>query len=86
MSYLPIVHPDVSFSVARGLRGRKDDEYLEEQLDILYETNPAISLFIRKQAEKTDDPNGAMFCGLMVYKLLESQAECDYMNEQFKLD
>jgi hypothetical protein len=77
--YLPVVNPAIGFSLHEEVVGRDDDSYLTEHLTRLDEENPAISTWIRKYAELTDDPEGAMFCGLLVYRLLESQAEANQM-------
>lgn len=81
-SYLPVVNPDVGHSLAREVIARDDEDYLDEHLARLDEENPTISVWIRKFAEQTSDPVGSMFCAVMVYRLLESQAESNKMTEE----
>ena len=85
MNYLPVVNPEVSHSLRRELCDKFDEPYLKEQLQILKEKNPVIAKWIKSYGKTTDDKLGAMYCGLMVYKLLESQAEANQMAEDIKL-
>lgn len=83
-NYLPIVNPEVGYSLAESLNGVEDEEYIEKELARIEEENPAISIWIRDYASQTEDPMGSMFCSLFVYKMLESQAESDRMSEEIK--
>lgn len=85
-SYLPRVSPNIGFSLEQEIRNRDDEIYLEEQLSRLDEENPAISTWIRKYAELTDDSNGVKLCGVIVYRLLESQSEADQMLKDIPLE
>lgn len=85
-TYLPVVNPNVGYSLSRQLMQVDDEPYMEEELERIDATNPAISMWIRKYAERTEDPMGAMFCALLVYKMLESQAEANKMSEEIALE
>lgn len=82
---LPYVNPNVGYSLARQLMTVDDEPYMEEELGRLDRENPAVSMWIRKYGERTEDPMGSMFCALLVYKLLESQAEANKMAEEIPL-
>jgi len=83
--FLPVVRPEIAASLNRELINKDDDPYINEQLDIIDDDNPVIGLWIREYSKTTDDPVGAMYCALMVYKLLESQAESNHMTSEIKL-
>lgn len=85
-TYLPVVKPEISHSVARGIIDKYDEQYAQEELAKLDEDNPVIAEWIRRFSDRTDDKLGAMFCGLLVYKLLHSQAEANQMMEEIRLE
>lgn len=82
---LPHVNFDIGHSLAREVVCRDDKEYLEEQLNRLEKENPAVSRWIRNFSKTTRDRLGSMFCAVMVYRLLESQAEADRMTREIKV-
>ena len=82
--FLPIVRPEISGPLEHEISNKYDEEYLEEQLSRIDEENPMISQWIRKFPKSTEDEMGAAFCALIVYRMLESQAEANQMN--FELD
>lgn len=80
---LPVVKPEVGNCIEHELLRVKNDKlYIENQLEEINKENPVISYWIKNFSKKTKDEEGAVFCGLMVFKLLKIQAECD----QMKLD
>jgi hypothetical protein len=83
--YLPVVNPEVGYSLGREISKWDDEPYIDEQLDLLLDKNPTLAVWIREYANRTEDPIGAMMCGLCVYKLLESQAEANLMAEEINL-
>lgn len=85
MNYLPVVRPEIGGGMAKDIVDKFDKSYLEEQLAMLDRDNPTIAFWIRTFSKRTDDKMGAAYCGLLVYKLLNSQAEANYMNEQLNL-
>ena len=82
---LPVVHENIGYSLQREIP-EDDHVYLLEQMDRIYETNPCIARFIDNYAIETDDPVGAALCGVMIYRLLESQAEAEELNDLLKYD
>jgi hypothetical protein len=82
---LPFVTNEVGCSVAQSL-SNDDKKNCITQLKRIKKTNPAIAEFIQKWAsycENKEEKIRTVMCGVLVYRLLESQAEADLMNEQF---
>jgi len=82
---LPRVNPAVGASLEHELSKKVDKIYIAEQLSIIKQENPVISFWIENFSKKTRDKKGAMFCALMVFRLLSIQAECDKMSDDIKL-
>ena len=79
--FLPVVKPEISGPLEHEIAScQYDEEYLEKQLSRIDEENPMIGHWIRSFAETTEDVIGASFCALVVYRMLESQAEANKMN------
>lgn len=85
-TFIPVVKPEVGFSLQRELCDKFDKGYLKEELRKLDEENPVISRFIRNFSKTTDDRMGAAWCGLLVFKLLASQAEANRMEMEINLE
>lgn len=86
LSHLPVVNPQVGYSLQYELDGVGDDEgYLDEQLERLDSDNPTIAVWIRHYSARTEDPTGSAYCALLVYKMLESQVEANRMMEEMPL-
>lgn len=81
--YLPVVNPEVGYSVATEIGGDQM-EYAEEQLRRLDDENPAVAVFIREWAERSEEPMSALGA-ICVYRMLESQAEANSMMEEIHL-
>lgn len=81
MNHLPVVKPEIGGSLQREISHRNDIEYVKEQLLKLDEQNPTISRFIKRFSKTTKDRLGAAFCGIVIYRMLESQAEANWMSE-----
>lgn len=91
MTFLPKVSCDTGHSVAHYLNKYNNSEsdltMLSEELDLIAEENPAIAELIQLWSEKEDDTSNIVhtaMCGIMVYRLLRSQAEADQMAAEFK--
>lgn len=81
---LPFVTNDVSFAVQAELNQLNKNEYIANILKRLFEDdNPNIANFLSKFAIKTKDPVAVLYSGILVYRLLESQAEANQMGYQF---
>lgn len=83
---LPFVKPENAFPLAKELKESeyKEIEYIKKQLKEIKEENPIVSMWIKRHAQTSKDKITAAYCGIMVYRLLKSQAEADEMNELFK--
>jgi hypothetical protein len=80
--YLPVVKPEICYSLEHEVIGQFDVEYVKSFLKKLDSDNPTIAQFIRRFSKTTEDRMGAIFCGLIVYRMLESQAEANEMNQE----
>ena len=83
--FIPVVKPEIGASLQREIGDKFDKSYMKDQLRKLDVENPVISRFIRKFSKTTDDPMGAAFCGLVVFKLIQSQAEVNRMEMEIDL-
>lgn len=81
--FLPVVKPEIGGSLQREIVDKCDVEYVKKQLKRLDIDNPTIAKFIRDFSKTTKDRVGVAFCSLLVYRMLESQAEANRMNEEF---
>lgn len=81
---LPRVNPSIGGSLEHELSRQNDKLYIKQQLSLIEKENPVISFWIENFSKKTRDRKGAIFCGIMVFKMLRIQAECDMMNEELK--
>jgi hypothetical protein len=84
MNNLPVVKSQICFSVEQSLYEKSDKDYLKEQIQKIEKNNPIVAEFIRRYAKTTIEPINVMFGLVMVYNLLESQAEADALNELFE--
>lgn len=82
---LPIVDSDIGFSLAKYVGERGDSEFIKIELKRLDNENPAVADFIRKWASLSTCQTHTKFCGILVYKLLRSQAEADRMTQDLNL-
>lgn len=81
---LPIVDPDIGQSIAQAIDDEK--EYVEKQIRRLEKENPAIAEFISRWSLMHDELLVEVaLCGVLVYRLLESQAEADKMSEEIHI-
>jgi hypothetical protein len=79
---LPIVDSNIGFSLAKYVGERGDAEFMKAELQKLDKENPAVADFIRKWSSVGGCQTHTKFCGILVYKLLRSQAEADRMKEE----
>lgn len=84
-NFLPVVDPAVGASLEHELAKKPDLAYIKEELSFIDKENPVISFWIKNFSKKTSDRKGAIFCGLMVFKMLRIQAECDRMKKEINL-
>lgn len=80
---LPIVKEEVGFAIQAELLQGTNNEYVIEQIKRIQRENPCIINFISSFSVKGKDPIASAYCGILVYRLLESQAEADEMKKSF---
>lgn len=81
---LPLVSEDVCYAVQAELHHSKENEFVIELLRRLEKDNPLVANFIAQFSLTTEDPVGATYAGLLVYRLLESQADANNLNKSAK--
>lgn len=82
---LPKVTKETGFAVCRELEQEADNNYIIGLLEKLEEENPCVAEFVSRLAIQHEDPVGISTAALLVYRLLESQAEAEELKEQLKL-
>ena len=78
---LPVVKPETCYSIERECIDIPDTEYCKKMLKKINNDNPVIATWIKNFSKTTNDRLGAIVCAVVVYRLLESQDEADYLNE-----
>lgn len=84
-SYLPKVDPSIGGSLEHEIKDKDDIQYIKMQMKRINAQNPVIAKFILEFSKLTKDRKGAAFCAILIYRMLESQAEADKMLEDFNL-
>lgn len=82
---LPIVDSEVGFSLAKCVGERGDVEFINTELQKITRENPTVANFIKKWSLLGGCQTHTKFCGILVYKLLRSQAEADRMTEELNV-
>ena len=82
-NYLPVVKKETTYSLMGNLENADDYEYIENRLREIEEVNPVISSWIKSFSKVGKSKLVTAYCGLMVYELLHSKAEADYMNKEY---
>ena len=85
LDILPVVSKEVAIPIGKSIITENDNEYCKEQLSLLKVKNPVIAHWIENFSNKCEDKIGATMCGLIVYRLLESQAEANRMKSEILL-
>lgn len=83
---LPVVTRETGYAVCRELEQAEGNEYILHLIERLETENPCIAEFISRLAIQHDDPVAISTAALLVYRLLESQAEADELNERLKFE
>lgn len=81
-NYLPTVKPEITCSMEQDLLRHSDESYVKEKLRHLKKKNPVVHAFLKAFSAASKDPIMTLFGGLIIYKMLESQAEADFMNSE----
>jgi hypothetical protein len=79
---LPRVTRETGYAVCREFEQENDNDYVIRLLERLEQVNPCIAEFVSRLAIQHDDPVGVSTAALLVYRLLESQAEADGLNRE----
>lgn len=74
---LPKVTTETGYAVCRELERVDHNDYVIRLLERLEEENPCVAEFVSRLAIQHDDPAGISTAAILVYRLLESQAEAD---------
>lgn len=82
MTLLPRVTRETGFAVCRELEQEDNNDYIIAMLARLERVNPCVAEFVSRLAIQHDDPVGITTAALLVYRLLESQAEADDLRRQ----
>ncbi|MBX3466367.1 MAG: hypothetical protein KF878_05645 [Planctomycetes bacterium] len=82
MTLLPRVTRETGFAVCRELEQEDNNDYIIAMLERLEGSNPCVAEFVSRLAIQHDDPVGITTAALLVYRLLESQAEADDLRRQ----
>ena len=82
---VPKVHGDIDAAVQAELSQSQGNEYVVGMIQRLQDDNPCVANFVSQLALKTKDPITTAYAGMLVYRLLESQAQADKMKTDFKL-
>jgi hypothetical protein len=83
---LPVVSERVGASLQNELLSATTEAYVMRVLTRLSTDNPCIANFIAAYAAQQKDPTAVTTGAVLVYRLLESQAEADRMRREFGLD
>jgi len=94
MQKLPVVSEEVAETIEGELLLEFGKEYALRKLEELEKENPQIASFIRRFSVKVGDIGiiqeteaariTIIYCGLLVYKMLESQAEVDQLKKNLR--
>jgi hypothetical protein len=79
---LPRVTKETGYAVCRELEQEDNNDYIIQMLGRLEAQNPCVAEFVSRLAMQHDDPVGITTAALLVYRLLESQAEADDLRRQ----
>lgn len=82
--HLPQVTKETGFAVCRELEHEDNNDYIIGMLQRLEAENPCVAEFVSRLAIQHDDPVGITTAALLVYRLLESQAEADSLRRQLE--
>lgn len=80
--HLPRVTRETGYAVCRELEQEDNNDYIIAMLARLETENPCVAEFVSRLAIQHDDPVGITTAALLVYRLLESQAEADDLRRQ----
>ena len=72
---LPMVDPVLGNEVAQETLTQPGNTFVQNLITRLATENPAIAEFLVTFAEKSRDPQGVLYAGAFVYRLIEKQID-----------
>jgi Mg/Co/Ni transporter MgtE len=81
---LPYVNEEIGFALQKEFLETQGNEYVTQVLTRLREDNPCIANFISNMSVSSGDPTSCATTGILVYRLLESQAEADKLKSELE--
>lgn len=85
-STLPVVTKETGALVSREIERDENNDYIIRLLERLEGENPCVAEFVSRMAVQHEDPVAISTAALLVYRLLESQAEANKLREQLRLE
>lgn len=86
-SLLPVVSNEITASVAQELNPNiSDKENVRKQWKKIAKENPVIAQFIAKFANKSKHRIPIAYCAIIVYNMLKTQAEVNWLEDNIKLN
>jgi len=83
-STLPTVTKETGYALCRELERSEYNDYVIQLLERVEAENPCVAEFVSRLAIQHDDPVGISTAAMLVYRLLESQAEADALRQQLE--
>jgi hypothetical protein len=83
---LPVVTKETGATVSREIEREENHDYVIRLLARLETENPCVAEFVSRMAIQHEDPVAISTAALLVYRLLESQAEANSLREQIKIE
>jgi hypothetical protein len=83
---LPVVTKMTGAAVSREIERDENNDYIIRLLERLEGENPCVAEFVSRMAIQHEDPVAISTAALLVYRLLESQAEANKLREQLRLE
>ncbi len=82
---LPYVSEEIGFALQGEILEKPGNEYVVEILQRLTEDNPHVANFIATMSLNSDgSPLHSAYLSILVYRLLESQADADKMKSELE--
>jgi len=81
---LPYVSEEVSEVLSKEFIETPGDQYTRKIFERLQSENPKIVHFVLEASMGSSDPMRVLHIGLLVYRLIESQAQADEMKREFQ--
>jgi len=84
---VPILHPDIAGPIQKELLDLPEEDYgryIASHIKKLVEENKIVANWISQYAMSTDKPMEVASCAVILYRLLESQAEANALAERLE--